>query len=39
MLMLPVSACVMRADAWHPLRYRAEIYEGVGHAYLVPARS
>ena len=21
----------MRADAWHPLRYRAEIYEGVGH--------
>ena len=30
---------VMRADAWRPLRYRAEIYEGVGHAYLIPARS
>ena len=29
----------MRADAWRPLRYRAEIYEGVRHAYLVPARS
>ena len=23
---------VMRADAWRPLRYRAEIREGVGHA-------
>ena len=23
---------VMRADAWRPLRYRAEIHEGVGHA-------
>ena len=30
---------VMRADAWRPLRYRAEIYEGVSHDYLVPARS
>ena len=23
---------VVRADAWRPLRYRAEIHEGVGHA-------
>ena len=30
---------VMHADAWRPLRYRAEIYEGVGHAYLVPGRA
>ena len=29
---------VMRADAWRPLRYRAEIYEGVGHASSLPSR-
>ena len=27
-----INIQVMRADAWRPLRYRAEIHEGVGHA-------